>query len=130
MPIFEYECRDCHDSHGSANGNPYNIRDTISGSSFTDDGYRLDGFTAANPGVTIGVNLTVAADGLPARTIDWGALCIACHEPTDWWQTGKDWWHDTDAAGGCGDSCQTCHNHGAAWHSADWVDFNNATPCP
>jgi hypothetical protein len=58
--------------------------------------------------------------------VDWGGatgLCNVCHAD---WLAAYDW----HLPGFC-DGCQTCHNHGHAWDSADWGPTPaDDTPCP
>ncbi|MBI4717878.1 MAG: SMP-30/gluconolactonase/LRE family protein [Planctomycetes bacterium] len=125
-PGAAMSCIDCHDAHGSytaANpaGNAYMIRDFVDGSGFIDDGTRTVGFNGP-PWDTTGASraVVVTAAGVD---VSWGAangLCAACH---------AEWEQAYDFHSYC-TGCQVCHGHGMAWGEADWVDFNDDTPCP
>lgn len=120
------DCVACHDPHGSYStsnpaGNPYMIRDFVDGTSVVDDGTRTGGFNGP-PWTTFGQSraVTVPVNG---PDVGWGStngLCGACH---------ADWLAAYDFHGFC-NSCQTCHGHGMAWGDADWVGFDDDTPCP
>ncbi len=125
-PGADMDCTTCHDPHGSTTatnpaGNPYMIRDAIDGTAFVDDGTRSGGFNGP-PWNAYGTGRPVVVP-VSGTTVGWGAgsgLCGACH--ANWIQAYD--WHEF-----C-NGCQTCHGHGMAWGEADWVGFDNDTPCP
>ncbi len=125
-PGYELPCLGCHDPHGSytpANpaGNPYMIRDFVDGTQFVDDGTRTGGFTGP-PWNTFGTSGPVVVT-ISGTDVDWGSsqsLCGRCHAS---WLAAYDW--HAYCTG-----CQTCHGHGQAWGNADWVGFDDDTPCP
>ncbi len=126
-PAHDMDCTACHDPHGSTTptnlpGNPYALRDEVTGTSFVDDGNRRIGGWNGPPWSTFGVQREVV---VPVSGIDVGfggadGFCATCHAD---YQAAYEW-HDFCSA------CSTCHSHGANWNENDWPGGGNDTPCP
>lgn len=125
-PGAAMDCMTCHDPHGSYSatnptGNPYAIRDFVDGTAFVDDGTRTGGVVGP-PWTLTGAARAVTVP-VAGADVGWGAtdgLCQTCHAT---WRVAYDF-HDFCT------SCQTCHGHGMTWGEADWVGFDDDTPCP
>ncbi len=132
VPVYELNCIDCHDHHGSYNpitntdGNPYMIRDFVDGTKYVDDGnirrslerFGCSDVTTNPPACSkFGASGAVVIDkpnfkkkdgGLDSTTYNgWVNFCVKCHDK---------WGNATGSGGhlinGGYSSCLSCHAHG------------------
>jgi hypothetical protein len=124
-PDAVLDCTACHDPHGSYTvsnpvGNPYMIRDFVSGTQFVDDGVRPNAQWTGPPWDDVdsqGTSGEVVVT-INGTSVDWGglgSLCSKCHAN---WLGAYDW-HSYCSG------CQTCHGHGQSFDGYDWGPGND-----